>query len=259
MSIRKKYADEVCYLELNRPDKKNALNREMLVELISFLETSVKSADYKVLVILGRKEFLSSGADLDWMRSGIEQSFEENLEDARLFNRFYHLLDKFPKPVIVRADMGAYGGAVGIAACADIVISAPDARFMFSEVTLGLVPATVAPYIVKKVGMANARYLLLSGLPFSGEEAFTYNLVQKVFPLDKIEEKTIEIASHIAGNSGQSLFQTKLLMNRLSDQLVQIDKEIQDLCATMISELRISPESQKRVRAFLEKRKGKNE
>ncbi|ASB47672.1 enoyl-CoA hydratase/isomerase family protein [Alkalitalea saponilacus] len=255
MTLIKKFAENICYLELNRPDKRNALNRNMILELIAFLQDTAKSMQYKTLVLSGKDGFFSSGADLDWMRKATEQSYEENLEDARLFNQLYHELEKFPKPIIVRADKGAYGGAIGILACADITITSPDALFAFSEVGLGLVPATVAPYVVKKTGLATARYLLLSGIPFNGEDAYRFNMVQQIFPATHIAVKTRELAVKLARNSPEAVQQTKFLLNRLGDSLVSVDKNMQELCAELISKARISADGQEGVKAFFEKRK----
>jgi methylglutaconyl-CoA hydratase len=255
MTLLKKYAEGVCYLKLNRPDKKNAMNKTMLTELNRFLAETAESKQFRVLVISGSEGYFSSGADLEWMQQGSDQTFEENIQDANLFNELYFALANYPKPVIVKVDNGANGGAIGLLACADFVFTSPDASFSFGEVTLGLIPATVAPYIIKKTGIAVARELLLGGMPFSGEKAAQINLVQQLFPAETLNIKTKEFASKLAKNSPSAMKQTKILLNRLGDSIVSVNSELQEFCASLIASARCSSEGREGVSAFLEKRK----
>ena len=167
----KRYTNQVCYLEIDRPNKKNALSKSTIEKLIDFFKTSAHSSQFNVLVLSGSNGFFSAGADLAWMKEGMHQSDEENLADAQIFNELYHEMSIYPKPIIAKVERGAYGGSIGLMACADVVITSPGALFKFSETALGLIPATVAPYIVKKIGSSNARYLLLSGCQFNWADA----------------------------------------------------------------------------------------
>ena len=255
MTLIKKYGEQICQLELNRPDKRNALNKTMIKELISFLEDTAESDKFRVLILSGVEGFFSAGADLQWMQEGVAQSYQENIDDANLFNQLYHTLNNFPKPVIAKVDKGAFGGAIGLVACADIAITSPDATFAFSEVTLGLVPATIAPYIVKKTGAAVARDLLLTARAFTGEEALAYNLVQFLFPSSQLSVKTRELASKLAKNSPSAMSETKILLNRLGDSIVSVNDEMKEHCAGIIAKARSSHNGQEGVKAFFEKRK----
>lgn len=255
MILIRKFGEGICYLELNRPEKKNALNKKMILELLTFLEIHAESTQFKVLVVSGNDGFFCSGADLDWMKQGIEQSYKENLEDARLFSQLYAALWNFPKPIVVRVDKGAFGGAIGLMACADVVVTSPDAVFALSEVSLGLIPATVAPYILQKTGVSVARQLMLSAETFSGEEALRFNLAHVLAPADKLGIKTREVALRIARNSPSALKETKNLLNSLGCSVVSIDKEVERICNDLIAKARTSPDGQEGVMAFFEKRK----
>lgn len=253
--LTKKYAGEVSFLELTRPEKKNALNREMIEQIIEYLETTANSRQFKVLVISGSNRFLSAGADLGWMRAAADQDETTNKQEADLFTKLYQTLYNYPKPVIVCAEGGAFGGAIGLMACADIVTTTSQATFAFSETKVGLIPATVAPWVIRKTGMAFARKAFLTALPFDGDEALQNNLAQYVFPPDKIKPKTREIAAQIARNAPAAIEETKKLLNRMDGEIVKIDEELTDYCSTKIAEARASSEGQEGVDAFFSKRK----
>jgi methylglutaconyl-CoA hydratase len=253
--LTKKYAQQVAYIELSRPQKKNALNKELIEQLIDYLEKTAESNQFRVLVISGKERFFSAGADLAWMQEAKEQTHDQNMADADLFNKLYQTLYNYPKPVIASVEGGAYGGAIGLMACADIVITTPEARFAFSETRLGLIPATVAPWIIKKTGTAFARSTLISGMKFSAEEAKLNGLVQYIFAQEQILPRTREVANHIAKNSPEATKETKKLLNRIDHQIVKIDEELTHYCSTKIADARISDEGQEGVNAFFAQRK----
>lgn len=253
--LTKKYGQNVCYIELNRPEKRNALNRELIQQIIDFLKQTTDTTQFRVLVVSGKKNFFSAGADLEWMQRAREQTLGENIEDAQLFNQLYSTLYNYPKPIIACVEKGAYGGAIGLMACADIVTTTPDASFTFSETTLGLIPATVAPWVIRKTHTSFARMAFLTGKLFNGNEAKENGLVQFLFSPDKLIPKTREIANQIARNSPQAIKETKKLLNRIDNQFVPIDEELTQYCSTKIAEARVSESGQEGVSAFFEKRK----
>jgi len=253
--LTKKYAQQVAYIELSRPQKKNALNKDLIEQFIDYLEKTAESNQFRVLVISGKERFFSAGADLAWMKNAREQSHDQNMEDANLFNKLYETLYNYPKPVIASVEGGAFGGAIGLMACADIVTTTPDANFAFSETRLGLIPATVAPWIVKKAGTAFARSALIGGMKFSADDAKQNGLVQHIFPQEQIMPRTREIANHIARNSPEATKETKSLLNRIDHQIVKIDEELTYFCSTKIADARISEEGQEGVNAFFAQRK----
>lgn len=251
----KEYTKQVCYIEIDRPDKKNALTKDTIEKLIDFFKTSAGSSEFNVLVLSGNNGFFSAGADLAWMKIGMHQSDEENLTDAQLFNELYHEMSIYPKPIIAKVEGGAYGGAIGLMACADVVITSPEALFQFSETALGLIPATVAPYIVMKIGNGNGRYLLLSGNQFDGEDALAYGLAHHLVPAEKLEKTTRQMAEQMATFGPEAVTKTKELLNYLTQNTFNISQEIKDYCASLIAAARKSEESQERVGSFFNRNK----
>ncbi|MDD2475598.1 MAG: enoyl-CoA hydratase-related protein [Dysgonamonadaceae bacterium] len=251
----KKYINQVCYIEIDRPDKKNALAKSTIEKLIDFFKTSANSTQFNVLVLSGSNGFFSAGADLGWMKEGMKQSDVENLEDAQLFNSLYHTMSIYPKPILAKVESGAYGGAIGLMACSDVVITSPDSLFKFSETALGLIPATVAPYIVKKIGNGNARYLLMSGNHFNGNDAFRYGLAHILVPNKDLEDTTQKTAEQISTLGPKALAKTKELLNYLDQKALSISPETQDYCASLIANARKLEESQERVTSFFKRNK----
>ena len=251
----KEYTNLVCYIEIDRPDKKNALAKSTIHKLIDFFKTSASSSVFNVLVLSGSSGFFSAGADLAWMNEGMNQSDEKNQADAQLFNKLYHEMSTYSKPIVAKVKQGAYGGAIGLMACADVVITSPDAQFKFSETALGLIPATVAPYIVKKIGSGNARYLLVSGHQFDGKEALRYGLAHILAPSEELEKTTLQIAEQMATLGPCAVAKTKELLNYLDKNALDISQETKNYCASLIATARKTEESQKRVNLFFNKNK----
>ena len=250
----KEYINQVCYIEINRPDKKNALAKSTIEKLIDFFKTSANSTEFNVLVLSGSKGFFSAGADLAWMKEGMQQSGEANEADAQLFNKLYHEMSIYPKPIVAKVELGAYGGAIGLMACADVVITSPDALFKFSETALGLIPATVAPYIAKKIGSGNARYLLVSGHQFDGEDALRFGLAHILSLTDELDNITRKTAEQMANLGPEAVTKTKDLLNYLDQNTFNISQESMSYCASLIANARKSEESQKRVSSFFNRK-----
>lgn len=251
----KRYTNQVCYLEIDRPNKKNALTKSTIEKLIDFFKTSAHSSQFNVLVLSGSNGFFSAGADLAWMKQAMHQSDEENLADAKLFNDLYHQMSFYPKPIVAKVERGAYGGAIGLMACADVVITSPRALFKFSETAMGLIPATVAPYIVKKTGSSHARYLLLSGCQFNGADALHYGLVHIVVPAEELENTSQQIAEQMAHLGPRAVAKTKELLNYLDKNAFNISQDTKNYCASLISNARKSKEGQERVSSFFNRNK----
>ncbi|MCW3788702.1 enoyl-CoA hydratase/isomerase family protein [Plebeiibacterium sediminum] len=245
--------NQIAYLELNRPEKRNALNKEMIQEILKVLKENMSNRSFKVLVIHGSENFFCSGADLEWMQQGIHQNKTQNIHDAKLFNALYHHIYNFPTPVVCEVQNSAFGGAVGIIACSDIVICEENSRFGFPEVQLGLIPATISPYILKKMGNSNTRKRLLMPESFSAQEAQNEGLVHFISKNGNIREETIRIAKNISKGAPDALIQTKALIQKLEEN--NEDETTLLYCARMIASARTSKEGQEGVTAFLQKRK----
>lgn len=251
----KRISNQVCYIEIDRPDKKNALAKSTIEGMIDFFKTSASSSQFNVLVLSGSNGFFSAGADLAWMNEGMKQSDEANQADAQLFNDLFHEMSIYSKPIVAKVERGAYGGAIGLMACADVVITSPDAQFKFSETALGLIPATVAPYIVKKIGSGNARYLLVSGHQFDGEDALRYGLTHILVSAEELDNITSNTAEQMATLGPRAVAKTKELLNYLDENTFDTPQETTDYCASLIAAARKSEESKERVSSFFNRNK----
>ncbi|WP_439185082.1 enoyl-CoA hydratase/isomerase family protein [Carboxylicivirga taeanensis] len=241
----------ISRLLLNDPTKRNALSKGMLSCIIKGLNKIKNDNRQKVVVIRGSQGVFSSGADLEWMQQGLNQTEEENIADANLFYETFELLNNFPKPVIMWVEKYAMGGALGLLVTADYVVADKDARMAFSEVKLGLVPATIAPFVINKIGSSQARALMLSATPFSAKKARQIGLVHETMASKDIPARIDELCETFKGNSPQAMATTKQLINQLAIVDLSANKET---CVTQIAKARSSTEGVEGVKAFFEKR-----
>jgi methylglutaconyl-CoA hydratase len=240
-------------LLLNRPDKHNAMNALMIAEIRDAILEFTEDLSVKIIVIRARGKSFSSGADLNYMKQQADMDREENLRDSKnLANMFYEIYS-CPKPVISVAHGVIAGGANGIVAASDYALTTHDALFRFSEVHLGLIPATISPYVTDRIGRARAMELFLSTRPFSGKEAASYNLVNKSVDENEIEQSLNEITAFFMKSAPAALEHTKKLILDLNgaDQF----RKMIDKTSLLIAEARSSAEGQEGINSFFEKRK----
>ena len=240
-------------LSLARPDKRNAFHEQMIEELIVALDKYRKDSDIKVLLIRGKGSVFSAGADLDWMQSVRNYSFNENKLESKQLYRLFHMIYSFPVPVITIVHGASFGGANGIVAASDISLAEDKTTFRFSEVQLGLLPATISPFVVRRIGEFYARELFLTGLPFNAEKALSTGLVNYTGTHDVIENQLKELLNSILSAAAGSLKNTKWLVQKVTDNFNIADME--DFTADMIASARVSDEGQEGMKAFAEKRK----
>ncbi len=245
--------EQIGFLELNRPAKKNALNRLMIEEIIQTLKDQEDNENIRVLILSGNGGIFCAGADLEWMKQGKMQSKPENKEDAGLWVEMFQRLNNFPKPVICEVEKAAMGGAVGLISCSDIVLATTNAKFAFPEVRLGLVPATIAPYVISKMGYSNGRKRMLFPEPFTADEAQNEGLVHYIEEKDSLRQKSLRIAESIINSAPQAMSQSKKLILSLQPDLN--DTSLHQYYMDLIAEARASNEGQEGVSAFFEKRK----
>ena len=238
---------------LNDPHKKNALSKSMIHCLIHLLEQIAEDEKQKVVMIRGAGGVFCSGADLRQMQKGLVQTKAENKQDAELFYKLFSTLYHFPKPLLLWVEKYAAGGALGMLACADYVIADDYAQMAFSEVRLGLVPATISPFVIRKIGFSHAKALLLSGLTFSSAHALHIGLVNEVLPEKAIPQRMDELLEQIKKNGSEAMASTKHLLNTLADSSPSL-AEAKTMCCEKIASSRTSREGQEGVTAFLEKR-----
>lgn len=244
--------DRVGTVWLNRPDKHNALNAEMIAELTDCFEQVNSMDDLRVVVLRGRGKSFCAGADLNYMKGIASFGYEENYQDSLRLARCFHTIYTCHKPTIAIVQGAAIGGANGLLAACDFVYCADDTRFAFAEVKLGIVPATISPYILKRTGEFVARELMLTGRRFTGKEAEAFRLVNRSLPAEELENQLTATIGELMTSGPAALKACKQLIFDLTNQLT-FDR-IMDYTAQLIASLRASEEGQEGMSAFLEKR-----
>ena len=182
-----------------------------------------------------------------------QNSFEENKEDALQLAYLMHTLNEFPKPTIARVNGAAYGGGVGLVCCCDMAFGTENTTICLSEVKIGMVPATIAPYVMNTIGLRNAHRLMLTAEVMQAQEAIRYQFLNDIFPAIEFNEKVDAIATKITTNAPNALEITKSLLLNLAHQ--PIDESVIDYTADVIASVRESDEGKEGLKSFLEKRK----
>lgn len=242
----------ITRITLNRPEVHNAFNETLIAELTEAFESLREDEATRVAILQGEGKSFCAGADLNWMGKMVNYSFAENLEDARALSRMFEAIDHCPKPVVGRIHGAAMGGGAGLVAACDIAIATPEAKFAFSEVKLGLIPAVIAPYVLRKIGYGHARALFISGERFDAETALRIGLVQRVVAAEQLDAEVDAVVKNLLQNGPNAIAAAKMLLHAA---LVLPADELRSLTVARIAELRISDEGQEGIRAFLEKRK----
>ncbi len=247
--------DRIGILWLNRPQVRNAFNAYMISEIMECLESVEHQPEILALVIRGRGKVFSAGADIQWMKSfsklSFQEDYQENLHLARCFYMFY----TFSKPTIALVHGASFGGANGLLAACDMAYCMEDTVFSFSEVKIGIIPATISPYVIKRIGEFNARELMLTGKRFSGAEAARKGLVNQAISTEQLESFLESTLAELRTSSPQAMISCKELIFNITKS--QNFNETIDYTARMIAEARASTEGQEGMAAFLEKRKPK--
>ena len=242
----------VARLRMQRPEVHNAFDAELIAELTDALIALGDDASVRVVVLEGDGASFSAGADLNWMRGMAQMSEAENREDSLALARLMRTLDELPKPTIARVHGAAFGGGVGLVACCDIAIGVPEAKFGLTEAKLGLLPAVISPYVIRAIGPRQARRYFASAEIFSAEEAQRIGLLHAVVnstTLDTAVQRQIDLllkAGPIATASAKQLVRAVI---------AHTDGDRHDADnAALIARLRVSPEGQEGLSAFLDKR-----
>lgn len=240
-------------LWLNRPEKNNAFNAEMIRELVLAIDQVQADKTLRFLLLRGRGKHFSAGADLAWMQQSASLDFEANLSDARelaeLMYSLYHL--KLPTLAVVQG--AAFGGALGLIACCDMAIGTGDAQLSLSEVRIGLAPAVISPFVIKAIGERAARRYALTGERFSGERALELGLLSEAYAAAELEDSLTGWINNLLLNSPQAMRASKDLMREASTASVL--PALRRYTENAIARIRVSPEGQEGLNASLEKRK----
>ena len=244
--------DRVDYLTLNRPEVRNALNDEVVAELRHAAADLAARSDLRVVVLGGAGSVFSAGADVAWMSKTVTYSEPENLKDALALSQAFRALDTLPAPVIGRIQGAALGGGAGLAAICDIVVAEELTVFGFTEVKLGIIPATIGPFVLAKIGRSAARELFLTGARFTAERARDIGLVHAVVPAGSLDDAVNRYVQDLLAAGPEAVKHAKALIAALWGKPID---EAGPLSAAAIAARRVSAEGQEGLRAFLEKRK----
>jgi methylglutaconyl-CoA hydratase len=237
---------------LNRPDVSNALNETLVKELESGFRELADSGEIRVIVLASTGKCFSAGADLRWMKTMADLSEEENIADAYRFAAMLRTIYTCPKPVIARVHGDAYGGGVGLIAAADIAVAADSACFSLSEVKLGLIPATISPYVIRAIGARAARRYFITAERFDAAEALRIGLLHKIAPTDALDSVIESLVAAVLQNGPGAVARSKQLVHDLDGQ--SLTDELLADTALRIARTRATDEAREGVRAFLEKR-----
>ena len=247
------FDDAVATLTLNRPDKRNAISYELIDDLIHALE-EVRNSPARVLILTGAGKAFSSGLDLDNLKALIGRTPEQNLEDSRTMVGLFRSLYEFPKPTIAAVNGAAIAGGTGLALLCDFTIAVPEAKFGYTEVRIGFVPAIVSTFLLRQVGEKIARDLLLTGRIFDATEALKWGLINEIVPPEKLLDRAGELAAQLTENSPLSLFHTKRLLTEHAR--AELDAQIEAAIRENAG-IRESADFREGITSFLEKRKPK--
>lgn len=245
-------ADGVVFVTINRPQKKNAFDAATIAALYEAFETLQGADRVRVVFIRGAGGTFSAGADLNWMRDAADWSESDNRDDAMGLAKMLKALHDVPALTVAVVEGAAMGGGAGIVAACDMAVAVEGTRFAFSEVKLGLIPATIAPYVIEAVGARRARQLFLTANIFDADYAAHAGLIDMVLPEGSVEEFISMLTDSLSANAPGAMGDAKRLVNDVAGE--DIDNRLLEETAKRIARARVSPEGQEGVRAFLDKR-----
>lgn len=244
----------VARVWFNRPEVHNALSPDLGAALGEALRTLAGEPSCRVLVLGGRGASFCAGADIGVMKASADATFEDNFAESKRLAAYFAALADFPKPVVARLHGGVYGGGVGFACASDITVASDDAKFGLTEVRLGILPGLISPYVVRRLGDARARELMLTGERFDAADALRLGLVQHVVPAAGLDAKVDERVGELLKGGPLAQARIKALLVRYAEMPWQAYRE--SLPETL-AEVRSGDEARDGLASFLEKRKPK--
>jgi methylglutaconyl-CoA hydratase len=242
----------VARVTLDRPSVKNAFDDILIGELTDALEVIARDAAVRVMVLTGAGDVFSAGADLNWMRKVAKYTFEQNVQDALVFAKMLEALYRLPKPTIARVNGACMGGGVGLVSACDVAVSTRDAHYALREILLGIAPAAISPYVLRKIGETHAHDYFLTGRTFDAERACQIGLVNEVVDIADLDTATDKWTHRFLKAGPKAIAASKHLINRVSWSQIE---QVQELTARTIAGLRCSDEGQEGFNAFFEKRR----
>ncbi len=246
--LRLDHIQNYSVVTLNRPQVKNAFDPDMIAELTSVFNFLGLRKETDFILLKGEGSVFCAGADLTWMKKMISYTKAENKKDSEKMWTMFETLKNCPKPIVAKVHGAVMGGGLGLIACADYVYAEDNTQFCFSEVKLGLAPAVISSFILRKVSFAFAQPLMIAGTLFSADQSLTMGLVQKKY---SGEISNDDVLKPFLQAGPQAMIATKKLLAQLNYDSQWLKKKA--LTTSLISALRVSPEAQNRISAFLDK------
>lgn len=243
--------NSVLWITLNRADKHNALDHEMVTELSDALQAAESDSQCRLVVLQAVGKTFCAGHDLKWMRHASEQNYEANLKEANHLANFFNTLYYLRKPTIAVAQGPAFGGGVCLLACCDYVLATFDSHFGFPEVKLGLIPAVITPFIINAIGTRQAQRLFITGETFSVEMALRLGLVHDIINPHELRHRTQAITEQLMKNGPEAMVAAKSLMHKINPYHTRVQQET---TTQTIATLRSSDEAVEGMNAFFERR-----
>ena len=252
-TIQLAYDGGIATITLNRPDKRNAISYELIEDLLRALAEVAKSTA-RVLILTGSGKAFCSGMDLENLKALIGRTPEQNVEDSQVMARLFRTLYDFPKPTIAAVNGAAIAGGTGLATLCDFTLAVPEAKFGYTEVRIGFVPAIVSTFLLRQVGEKIARDLLLTGRLFDAAEALRIGLINEIVAAEGLMNRARQLAAQLMENSPASLLYTKRLLSEAAgaDLDAQIEAAVRENAA-----IRSTADFREGISSFLEKRKAK--
>jgi len=243
----------VAQVTLNNPDKHNAFDDQMIIELTNAFNALAANTNVRIMLLKSEGKSFSAGADLDWMKRMASYSYQQNLNDARALAAMLKALHQMPIPTIARVQGAAFGGAVGLISCCDIALASSNASFALSEVKIGLVPSTISPYVIAAIGERHAKRYFMTAERFDANTAVQIELVHEAVEKSLLDDKVEQLVTAILSNGPEAVAVAKQLIFAVSGKPIN-SKLIEHTCE-VIAGIRVSPQGQEGLSAFLDKRK----
>ncbi len=242
----------VATVTLNRPEKHNAFDDTIIAELREAFDSLAQRDDVRVVILASTGKSFSAGADLAWMKRMAKYDFGHNLNDAELLAGMLKALHDLPQPTIARVQGAAFGGAVGLVSCCDMAVGSERASFCLSEVKIGLIPATISPFVIKAIGERAARRYFTTAERFSAAEAHRIGLLSEVVKEQQLDDAVEALVCALLANGPTAVRAAKQLIVDVAGRNIE-PKLIEDTCVR-IAHIRVSEEGQEGLSAFLNKR-----
>jgi methylglutaconyl-CoA hydratase len=240
-------------ITLSRPDVRNAFNDEVIAELKTAFTEAGQAADVRCVVLTAEGPAFCAGADLNWMRRMADYTRDENLADAGQLAAMLRAIYECPKPTIARVQGDVFAGGVGLVAACDMAVSADTATYCLSEVKLGLIPATISPYVIRAMGARASHRYFLTAERFSAAEAHRVGLVHEVVAANELDAKVVELTNALVSASPNAVHACKRLVQDVAER--EIDDALVAHTVAGIADIRSSAEGKEGVQSFLQKRK----